>query len=240
MAEGKCTKDYPKQFKSQTVLTENGYPQYKRTDNGRTVKVGSADRQREIDNRWIVPYNPFLTKKYNAHINLEACTSIKSVKYLFKYIYKGHDCANLQMTASNTIDHDEVTHFLDARYLSAPEAFWRLSEFHLHMHSHAVKRLPVHLPNMQSIYFDTGTEQAATEKAADEHTMLTAFFEYNSLHHTDYCYHEFPNHFIWQSNEKKWKPRKQRGATVVTRMYQVTAYVYYCSTHQGHATSKNY
>ena len=36
-------------------------------------------------------------KKYKSHINIEACASVKSVKYLFKYVYKGHNCANMEM-----------------------------------------------------------------------------------------------------------------------------------------------
>ena len=47
-----------------------------------------------VDNRFVVLYNPQLLLKYRAHIYLESCASVKSVKYLFKYVYKGHDCAN--------------------------------------------------------------------------------------------------------------------------------------------------
>ena len=70
------------------------------TDNGRTIKV----RDVELDNRWVVPYNPWLLLKYAAHINVEACMSIKSVKYL--YTYKGHDCAQLEF--SEHLEHDEI------------------------------------------------------------------------------------------------------------------------------------
>jgi hypothetical protein len=38
-----------------------------------------------------VPYNLYLSTKYHAHINVEICTTIKAVKYLYKYVYKGHD-----------------------------------------------------------------------------------------------------------------------------------------------------
>lgn len=49
-----------------------------------------------------------------AHINVEVCASIKSVKYLFKYIYKGHDIANVTISgvAANALDpeaHDGTT-----------------------------------------------------------------------------------------------------------------------------------
>ncbi len=40
----------------------------------------------------MVPHNPYLTKRFNAHINVEVSVDIQSVKYLFKYVYNGPDC----------------------------------------------------------------------------------------------------------------------------------------------------
>ena len=66
--------------------------------------------------------------KYNSHINLEFCASIASVKYLFKYIYKGHDCANIQIRREENqqgqqeMVWDEIKQYLDTRYVSAPVA----------------------------------------------------------------------------------------------------------------------
>ncbi|XP_057310254.1 uncharacterized protein LOC130648233 [Hydractinia symbiolongicarpus] len=146
---------------------------YHRPDNGRTVRIRNLD----VDNRWVVPYNPFLCKKYMAHINLEACVSIKSVKYLYKYIYKGYDTAHIEI--NERIDHDEVTTFLDARYVSAPEATWRLCEFPMHTQSHSIIRLPVHLPNHQQVFFREGNEAVAADRAENSKTMLTAWFQLN-------------------------------------------------------------
>ena len=42
------------------------------------------------DNRWIVPYNPMLVTRYNAHINVEIVASFTVIKYLFKHIFKDH------------------------------------------------------------------------------------------------------------------------------------------------------
>jgi hypothetical protein len=46
-----------------------------------------------FDNRWVVPYNPYLSMWYKCHINVEVYSSITVVKYLYKYVYKGHDRA---------------------------------------------------------------------------------------------------------------------------------------------------
>ncbi|KAI8560954.1 hypothetical protein RHMOL_Rhmol04G0296600 [Rhododendron molle] len=48
-------------------------------------------RGQRIDKRDVVPYNAYLSRKYNSHINVEVCLGIKSVKYIHKYIYKSHD-----------------------------------------------------------------------------------------------------------------------------------------------------
>ena len=39
---------------------------------------------RVLDNRWVVPYSPYLLLKYGSHINVEVCVSVESVKYLYK------------------------------------------------------------------------------------------------------------------------------------------------------------
>ena len=39
-------------------------------------------------------------------INVEACGSIKAVKYLFKYIYKGHDRASMAMREADKEDSE--------------------------------------------------------------------------------------------------------------------------------------
>ena len=85
MTDGDCSKEFPKAFAAETAPAVKGYPSYRRHDNGVSVERSG----KEVDNRWVVPYNPFLLLQYDAHINVEICTTIKSVKYLYKYVYKG-------------------------------------------------------------------------------------------------------------------------------------------------------
>ena len=51
------------------------------------------------------PLQPFLSKKYNAHINVEICSSTQSCKYLYKYVYKGPDMASV---ADDSQDHSDT------------------------------------------------------------------------------------------------------------------------------------
>lgn len=117
MEDNKCCKRYPKEFNENTILEYNGYPLYKRPDNGRFIEKTIKDKKYKLDNRWIVPYVPKILLKYGCHINVEVCSSIQSVKYLFKYVYKGHDCANIRIIEEannneNVFIWDEIINYL--------------------------------------------------------------------------------------------------------------------------------
>ena len=66
-----------------------------------------------------MPYNPYLLHLFNCHINVEACGSIKAVKYLFKYIYKAHDHTSVAVREADKEDNecniDEIKQYRDAR-----------------------------------------------------------------------------------------------------------------------------
>ena len=211
-----CSKNFPKPFSESTSICIDGYPVYKRSNNGQTISVRGCT----LDNRWVVPYNPLLALRYGSHINLEACMSIKSVKYLFKYVYKGHDCINLEL--SEKYNHDEIQTFLNARYVSAPEGFWRLSEFDMHGKSHVIFRLPVHLPDQQNIYFHSGNEEEAVQSATN--TQLTAWFKLNldSPEARQYLYTDIPKHYTFNKKNGLWKPRKRGGNKIISRMYSAS------------------
>ena len=116
------SKQFPKEYSDETTSANNGYPIYCRRHNKITVKRGNY----ELDNRWVVPYNPYLLLTYNAHINVEICSPLMSVKYLYKYILKGNDSATFQIVTSdggdNThLNYDEISQFIHTRYVTPPE-----------------------------------------------------------------------------------------------------------------------
>jgi hypothetical protein len=79
---------------SSNMTDVNKYPIYQRKDTRRTILVHGV----ELDNRWVVPHNVYLLTKYDVHINVKVCNNIRVVKYLFKYVYKRHDHATIEIS----------------------------------------------------------------------------------------------------------------------------------------------
>nr|XP_027076087.1 uncharacterized protein LOC113699936 [Coffea arabica] len=84
MKNGFCKNHFPKDYCDFTIHSEDSYPHYRRRRNGPTVRV----RKQLLDNRWVVPYNPYLLALFDCHMNVEVCSTVKLVKYLYKYVYK--------------------------------------------------------------------------------------------------------------------------------------------------------
>ena len=78
MENGKCTKRYPKSFTDATYLNDDGYPCYKRPNNGQAYEAAGY----MVDNSWLVPYCPYLSAKYDCHINVECAVSLGSFRYV--------------------------------------------------------------------------------------------------------------------------------------------------------------
>jgi hypothetical protein len=165
------------------VTDVNGYPIYQRRDTGRIVLVHGI----ELDNRWVVPHNVYLSTKYDAHINVEVCNNIRAVKYLLEYVYKGHDCAIVKIshqsdnaTEGNVVEADEIKKYLDCRYVFASEAAWRIFKFDMHERFPTVERLQYHLPNQQMVLFDDDNDvQKVAAWLSISRTMLMEWFKTN-------------------------------------------------------------
>jgi hypothetical protein len=86
----------------------------------------------------VVPHNVYFSTKYDVHINVEVCNNIRVIKYLFKYIYKGHEHViverlrqNDNATEWNVVEVDEIKKYLDYRYVSMSKAAWRIFKFNM-------------------------------------------------------------------------------------------------------------
>jgi hypothetical protein len=104
-------------------MSESGYPEYRRRADGIRFEVDHPTEPGEkisVGNEWVVPYNPYAVWKYKCHINIEVCTSIRAIRYIHKYIYKGRDRA----TAEVQLDKDEIKQYISGRTLGASEGIW--------------------------------------------------------------------------------------------------------------------
>ncbi|GBM68089.1 hypothetical protein AVEN_66754-1 [Araneus ventricosus] len=212
MKDGEGSKQFPKALREETEENVNGSPVYKRRCI-EPVRVG----KHYIDNRWMVPYNPWLSEKCNAHINVKVCASVKCVKYLYKYVYKGYDAASFTLKNDDIVNYDEILNFLDARYVSAPEAMWRLSEFSMSHNSHTVIRLAVHLLEQQVTSFKEEQENEAVEWASIKDTTLTAWFKLNLIDEVahEYYYAAIPQYYVYDKDSTKWQKRLRGGQQVI-------------------------
>jgi hypothetical protein len=125
MIDGECRFRYPRHFNLETQQGKDSYTLYRRRDDDQRVKI----REAKLDNRWVVPYNPGLLMRYNCHINVEACSSIKVCKYLFKYVYKGHNCASFSTVDARVIN--EIHQYRDARYITPLKVVHKIFGFPL-------------------------------------------------------------------------------------------------------------
>jgi hypothetical protein len=128
------------------------------------------------------------------------------VKYLYKYVYKGHDRALAVVlpeagallavaphAASGEADgnnvpaaRDEVQNYLDGRYVSASETCHRFFAFNLHGMHPNVYRLAIHLPNEQTTYFPKGTT-VGEAMMCNNSTILTRWCDFNRKAKSEYA-----------------------------------------------------
>ena len=231
MENGRCTKNFPKDFQKITsVDQDNNYATYRRRapeDGGRQIVCPKTGRI--IDNRWVVPYNPFLSLRFNCHINVERCTSPKAAKYLYKYVTKGSDRAMVATVLEDQVGNqrDEITEYEDLRSVGSSEATWHLMAFPIADRYPPVHALRVHLEDQQQVVFDEGTEEEALERQRE--TELTGFFKLNeTVRDGDLQvssmpkYIDMPKKYRYDKAKKEWISRQPCSVdTVIGRVHTV-------------------
>ncbi|OAV95193.1 hypothetical protein PTTG_26736 [Puccinia triticina 1-1 BBBD Race 1] len=201
-------------FTPRTVTLDGAYPAYKRRKDGHRITKYSNT----FDSGSVVPYNKFLTLMFECHINVELPVNTTAIKYLYKYITKGHNRAYMAVEIE-----DETKAFVDARYISPPEACWRLFKFSLSDRSPAVTRLGIHNQNEQLVYFkssDGAKGQINSGRATQ--TTLTGYMKLNrdnamgadNRPARSLLYADIPTYFWWDKAKREWIPRKSKTDAV--------------------------
>ena len=164
--------------------------------------------------------------KYNAHINVEICSTVSAVKYLYKYVYKGHGRAiiGFQTSGHSGPDHtkhfDEVSNYLEVRYVSVSEACYRIFAYELHANFPHVMRLALHLENQQSVVFGKHSD-IPDILSVEKHSTLTGWFVANLKFPSarSLSYLHFPESFVWDKTKREWKQRLKGHVTTIVRVY---------------------
>ena len=195
MHNGECKKNFPKPLAQVTLFEVNGYPEYRRRG-----QHHAQLRHHLVNNSWVVP--------------------CKSVKYILKYIHKGNDCAHVEIKG-NTLHHDEILQYLNARYVGPHQAMFRIMQYKMHDKSHIIICLAVHLPLQQNIYFQEGKEERVLN--VNPNTTLTAWFQLNQVDADahQYLYTEIPVHYTFDKRTKAWRRRQHAEGPTIGRLYQV-------------------
>ncbi|XP_076290998.1 uncharacterized protein LOC143214169 [Lasioglossum baleicum] len=208
MREGRCSKKYPRAFVRETITGDDGYPTYKRrspAQGGFTATLRYGGRDIIVDNSWVVPYSPVLSRTLKAHINVEFCSSVQSIKYICKYVNKGSD----QATFGVRNNRDEITTYQSGRYISTSEAVWRILSFHIHERFPPVIRLDIHLESGQRVYFQPENLQERLENP--KNTTLLAFFKVctKDAFASTLLYEEVPSYYTFNRQRGEFCRRKQ-------------------------------
>jgi len=227
MVSGCCSKKFPKSFSEETVVQADGYPVYRRRNNGQTFVKRCNGREVVMDNRWVVPHSPYLSRKYACHINVEICASVKSIKYIHKYVYKGSDQTTAVIGENRQpSEHDEIGKHLNGRYIGPSEAAWQLFEYPVHEEYPPVTHLHVHLPGHHTVSFPgDSTASDVNEHIERQESTLMAFFRYNLEHPQDtvaqdLLYQDFPTKYTFNKGTRRWTKRKT-NTKAIGRMFFV-------------------
>ncbi|KAL7605791.1 uncharacterized protein LOC111883552 [Lactuca sativa] len=214
MVDRKYSKNFPKQLCNHTLVDSDGFPLYRRRNDGNFVEKSGV----QLDNRNVVPYKKYLLKRYQEHINVEWCNQESSIKYLFKYINKGPDRATVAMEPNNNDSDnndavDEIKEYYDCRYISACEASWRIFKYDVHYRYPAVIRLPFHLPGQQQVVYEADDDiEDVLDRPSVASSMFTSWIKCNEIikEARKLTYLEFPTKFVWKPKLQIWKPREVR------------------------------
>ncbi|CAG8771174.1 18037_t:CDS:1, partial [Cetraspora pellucida] len=151
-----------------------------------------------------------------------------AVKYLYKYVYKGHDKTVIEVNSDISLQKNqnvnEISQYIEAQWISSSEACWRIFGFSMFDMNPSIVRLQLHLLDQQIVNFNE--KNKLVEVLMNENnkkTTLTEYFHLNSIDSEahNYLYAEILTHYVWNIQSKKWTKRKKGNA--IGRIY--TAYL---------------
>ncbi|CAN6685799.1 unnamed protein product [Malus baccata var. baccata] len=157
MKLGSFKRNYPKPFAPTTVQGNDSYPVYRSRGNHDPVPLDHNARIM-VDNRWVIPYNSWLSSDMIVILMLRFVAALRVLSILAFEVH--HEPIQ-----------DEIKQFVDARWVCAPEALWRIFKFVTNRLYPSVERLQIHLLEGQTIHFYP--HQRVVDILADDTNSMT-------------------------------------------------------------------
>ncbi|KAL4562439.1 hypothetical protein LXL04_034644 [Taraxacum kok-saghyz] len=189
MQRGKCRFGYPKDFCSETSIGRDGWPRYRRSNNGAKVQWCNQGS---------------LVKYQFSYLN-------KGPDRATVILEGNHEQQENRRTSFLSVlrNEDEIDAFLNCRYISAIESCWKLFGFEIHYRSIADERLPFHEEDCQRVYFrDDSDIGDVLDRTTIAMSKFTGWMEANRRfpEGRQLIYVYFPTMFTWHAKEKEWFP----------------------------------
>lgn len=155
------------------------------------------------------------------------CNQSRSIKYLFKYVNKGHDRVDAvfcdRANSSDSKRVDKINMYCDCRYRSPYEATWRIFKFLIHHTKPSVERLYFHLPgNYRVIFSDDDSIDDVINRPTIKESIFLSWFKANKkfFEARELTYAEFSLKFVWKQQSKRWE-RKKTSTFSIGRIFFV-------------------
>ena len=129
------------------------------------------------DDWWIASHIPQLIDELDCHIHVDIVFTVRVFMYLYKYLFKGPDHTQFRLLQNEETGVNKITDYINGRYLSAPEAAWRILNFEIVHKQPSVSCLPVHLPSQNTPQFLQGSSNVSS-------TSLLTWYLHRPLHPT--------------------------------------------------------
>ena len=144
MDRGQWTKNFPKQWQDETKVTESSHTLYMRSPENEGVWIGNFCRQ-----LFYRPIQPNTICAISCTDNCGSCAFGSSCKVPLQIHNRRSRLYFLWKLGQKT----KISRYVNTRYISTKEAFWRMYGFEIHSKHSPAEKLPCHLQDQQTILF---------------------------------------------------------------------------------------
>ena len=127
--------------------------------------------------------------------------------------FHNHTCTCTYTYTLDAESTNEIQEYIQARYLSASEAAWRIFGFHINQREPSVSVLPVHLPGEDSLLFSSENVErvlATSVSILDRYVSRPADTMFDEVRYCDYYEQFMVSNTLPRSATENWRDQVPR------------------------------